>query len=60
MSAIEDIADTESDELFQHIDLGKLDVVESHTNGQDLSKELLGIVLAPTNDTLSTYGMVDP
>ena len=46
MSEIEDIADTcmEFDKL--HVDLGKLDVVKSHTDGQDMSEELLGTVLA--------------
>ena len=44
MSKIEDITDTKFDKILEHVDLGKLDVVESHTNGQDMSKEMLGIV----------------
>ena len=48
MSEIEDIADTEFDEL--HIDMGKLDtelnVAESCTDGQGMLEELLGVVLA--------------
>ena len=58
MSEIEDIADMEFDEV--HVDLGELDseldvhVVMSRTDGQDMSKELLGVVSAPV---LSTSGM---
>ena len=54
MSEIEDIADMEFDELLQHVGSGELDVIESRTDGQDLSEEVLGVVLAPTDDTLST------
>ena len=31
MTEIEDITDMEFDELLKHVDLGELDVVESHT-----------------------------
>ena len=52
MSKIKGIADTEQ------VDLCKLDIVESRMNGrQDMSEELLGVVSAPSNDTLSTSGM---
>ena len=48
MSKIEDIADTEFNELLEQVDLGELDVVESHIDEwQDMSEKLLGIVLAP-------------
>ena len=53
MSEIEDIADTEFDELLEHVDLGELDVVELRTESQDMSKELLDFVLVPADDTLS-------
>ena len=33
MSEIEDIADMEFDELLEHVDLGKLDIVESCSRG---------------------------
>ena len=50
MSEIKDITDTEFNKL--HVDLGELDlelnIVESRADGQDMSKELLGIVSAPT------------
>ena len=52
MPEIKDIADTKFNELLEHIDLGELDVVETHTDGQDMSKELLGVVSAPADDTL--------
>ena len=48
MSEIEDTADTEFDTLLENIDLGELDVVESCPDGQDMSKELLGVVSTPT------------
>ena len=68
MSEIEDIADMELNDLLEqvdlggldYIDLGELDVVESRTDGQDMSEELLGVVLAPADVTLSTLGMVPP
>ena len=44
MSKIEDITATKFDKILEHVDLGKLDIVESHTDGQDMSEELLGIV----------------
>ena len=59
MSEMEDIADMEFDNLFQSVDLGKLD--DSRVaHGQDLSEELLGAVLAPADDTPSTLGMAHP
>ena len=58
MSEIKDIANTEFDKLLEHVDLGKLDIVESNTDEQDMSKELLDIVLAPAYNTLSMLGMV--
>ena len=57
MSEIEDIANMKFDE--QHVDLGKLgklDVVKSLTVKQDLLEGLLGVVLAPADDTPSTPG----
>ena len=45
-----------SQKLLEHIDLGKLDVVGLCTDGQDMSQELLGVVSAPTNNTLCTSG----
>ena len=47
MSETKDNADTEFDELLQHTDLGELDEVELHTDRQDMSEELLGVILAP-------------
>ena len=56
MFEIKDIAGTELDELLEHVGLGKLNLVESRTNGLDISEELLlGVILAPADDTLSTY-----
>ena len=41
--------------------MGELDVVESHTTEeQDMPEDLLGIVSVPTDDTLSTSGIVGP
>ena len=57
MSDIEDIANSEFNELLEHFDLGELYAVESSTDGQDMSKELLGIVTATTDDALSTSGI---
>ena len=49
MSEIKAITDTEFDKLY--VDLGELDseldIVESCTDGQDMSKDLLAIVSAP-------------
>ena len=48
MSAIEDIADTEFDELLQQVHLGELDIVDSRLNErQDTSEELLVVVSDP-------------
>ena len=48
MSKIKDIADTEFDELLEQVDLGELNVVESHVDEwQVLWQELLGVVSAP-------------
>ena len=58
MSEIEDTADMEFDEL--HVNLGELNlelnIVESRTDGQDVSEDLLGVVSATK---LSTSGMED-
>ena len=53
MSEIEDIADTKFDELLEHVDLGELDLVALRTDSQDMSEELLDVVLVPADDTLS-------
>ena len=59
MSEIENIAYTELDERLQQVHLGKLDVIDSRINERlDMSVEPMGIVLDPTNDTLSTSGML--
>ena len=59
MSEIEGIASTEFDELLKQVHLSELDVVDSCTNERrlDMSEELLDVVLAPTDDTLSMLGM---
>ena len=58
MSEIEDIADSKFDELLQQVQLGKHDVVDLRIDErQDMSEELLGVVSAPADDTLSTSGM---
>ena len=58
MSEIEDIADTEFDELLQQVELGEFNVVDSRINERlDMLEELLGIVLDLANDVLSTSGM---
>ena len=58
MSEIEVITDTEFDEVLQQVHLGELDVVDLRiTEWLDVSKELLGVVLDPADDTLSTSGM---
>ena len=55
MSEIEDIAGMEFNELLEQVDLGELDVVKMRMNQRwDMSDELLGIVLAPADGTLST------
>ena len=57
-SEIEDIAGMEFDKLIQQVHLGKLNVVDLRTNERlDMSKELLGVVLAPADDTLRMFGM---
>ena len=60
MSEIEDIMDMEFDKLLEHIDLGELDIVESHTDEHDMSKELLGTVLVPMYNTPSMSGTAHP
>ena len=51
MSKIEDIADTEFDELLQQVHLGELNVVNSRINERlDMSEELLGVVSAPADN----------
>ena len=58
MFKIEDIAGTEFIELLQQMHLGKLDVVDlCIIERLDILEELLGVVLAPVDDTLSTSGM---
>ena len=60
MSEIKDITDTEFDKLLEQVQLGECDVVDLCINErQDMSEELLVIVLAPANDTLSTSGVRD-
>ena len=55
MSEIEDITDTEFDELLQQVHLGELNIVDSRINERlDMSEELLGVVLYPVGDTLSS------
>ena len=61
MSEIKDMADMEFDELLEQVDVGELDVVKSRINKQqDMSKELLGVISAPMDGTLSTSGMAPP
>ena len=60
MSYIEDIANTELDNLLEHIELGELNIVHSHINRQDMSEELLDIIVAPKDDTHSRLGMAHP
>ena len=57
MSESEGIATMEVDELLEDVDLGKLDILQSHTNVQELLKELYGVVLVPADYTLSMSGM---
>ena len=57
MSEMEYIANTEFDEQLEHIDLGELNIIKSSTDRQDMSKELLGIIVAPSDDMLSRSGM---
>ena len=58
MSKVKDIADLEFDELLQQVHLGELNVVDSRINERlDMLAELLGIILEPAKDTLSTSGM---
>ena len=60
MYEIKDIAETKFDKLLEHIDLGELDIVESRTNERAMSEELLGIISAPADDTLSMLRMAHP
>ena len=58
MSEIEDIAGTEFDKLLQQVHLGELDLVDFCIKQRlDMSKELLGVVSATADDTLSTSCM---
>ena len=58
MSDIKDMADMEFDEVLEQVVVGETDVFKLRINEQqDMSKELLGIVLAPVVGTLSTLGM---
>ena len=61
MSEIEDITDTEFNELLEQVHLhGRTqdDIVNLRTNEwQDMSEEMLG-VSTPEDDTLSTSGMI--
>ena len=50
MSEMEEIAGMEFNNLFQHVDLGKLDSSQV-VHGQDLSEELFGIFSAPADNT---------
>ena len=55
MSEIKDIADTDFDELVQ---LGQCDIVNLCIHErQNMSEELLTVVLAPAVDTLNTSWM---
>ena len=49
--------ETEFDQILQHADPDELDIAYSPMEEQDMSKELLGVVSAPANDTQSTSGM---
>ena len=54
MTVIKDITGTELDKVLELLDFGKLDVVESCIDEpQDMSEELLCIVLAQADDTLN-------
>ena len=56
---IEDIADTEFDQLLQQVHLSEHDVVDSCINEQlDMSEELLGVVSDAVDDTLNTSEML--
>ena len=58
ISEIENIPNTEFDELLQQVHLGKLGVVDLHINERlDMSEELLSVISNPADDTLSTLGM---
>ena len=53
MSEMEDITNTEFDELLQQVYLGELKVVDSHIKERlDMSKELLGVISHPVDDTV--------
>ena len=58
MSEIKENTDMEFNELLEHVNWGELDVVDSSTDGQDMLEELLGVTLAPVDDTLTLSGMV--
>ena len=51
----EDITDTEFDKILEHVDLGELNVVESHSDRKDMSEEVLGVVVVPVADMLSIH-----
>ena len=45
-------------QVLQQMHLGEFDVVDSRINEQlDMSEELLGVISAPVDGTLSTSGM---
>ena len=51
MSELEDIADTEFDEVLELVQLGERDIVDSHIDEQlDMSVELLPVFWAPVDD----------
>ena len=52
MSEMEDITDKELDKYF-----GKLNIVDSSKDRQDMSEEPLNVFLVPADDTLSKLGM---
>ena len=54
MSKIEDIADTEFDEVLEQVQSGECDIVDSHIDERrDMLEELLVVVLAaPCNESM--------
>ena len=58
MSEIKDVANTEFGELLEQVYLDQLDIVDSSRidEQQNMSEELLAIVSAPPDDTLSMSG----
>ena len=54
MSEIKDITDTEFNDLLEQVDLGELNIVKLQW---DMLEELLGVVSASADSTLSTLGM---